>query len=126
MKRASLFLSALLFCVATFAAGTNTFLAYYKSFKPLKIVEPSRSSCLTNGITFKQIVDVLGPGWMSPNEGIGLVSWTFDDGRELRIRLPHYGEGASTMKPKQFLWSTNRLQTITNGTEIVKPIYIKF
>jgi hypothetical protein len=126
MKRASLFLSALFFCAATFAADTNKFLAFYRSFKPLKMIESSRSSCLTNGITFKQIVDILGPGWRSPNSGIGLVCWTFKDGREVEIRPPQYSERASTMMPQHFLWHTNRLQTITNGTETVKPIYIKF
>jgi hypothetical protein len=126
MKRPLIFLAILLLCAATFAEGTNIFLAYYKSFKPLKLLEPARSACLTNGITFKQIVDALGPGWRPPNEGIGRVRWTFDDGREVRVQLPRYGEQASTMKPKQFLWYTNQLtQTITNGDSTPQPRFIR-
>jgi hypothetical protein len=110
----------------TMAGGTNTFLAYYRSFRPVKVLEPGRSTCLTNGITFKQIVDALGPGWRSPSEGIGLVSWTFNDGREVWVRLPHYGPHAATMTPAQFFWITNRgTQTITNGDPTPQPRYLK-
>ena len=40
---------------------------------------------ITNGITLGRIVQVLGVGWMPPNEGVGIITWFFDDGSQLKV-----------------------------------------
>jgi hypothetical protein len=91
-----------------YGGSTNTFLAYYRSSKSPTHVAPAKSLCLTNGITFKGVVDVLGPGWRPPSEGIGLVCWPFTDGRTLCVRLPHHPRNGSTpLTTNAFIWHTN-------------------
>src|SRR5262249_35929924 len=91
-----------------YGGRTNIFLAYYRSSKPPTNVAPAKALCLTNGITFKGIVDVLGPGWRPPSEGIGLVSWSFTGGRTLYVRLPHPPRNGSTpLTTNAFFWRTN-------------------
>jgi hypothetical protein len=91
-----------------FGGKTNTFLAYYKSTWSPNHVAPEKATCLTNGITFKGVVDVLGPGFRPPSEGIGFVSWPFSDGRTLSILIPHHPRNGSTpLKTNDFKWDTS-------------------
>ncbi len=87
---------------------SNIFLAYYLSSKPPTHLAPEKALCLTNGITFKDVVDVLGPGWRPFREGIGLVFWPFTNGRTVATRLPHYSpNGFHVLTTNSFLWFTN-------------------
>ena len=39
----------------------------------------------------KMILDDLGPGWMPPNEGVGVIQWRFANGRCLNV-LPRWDD----------------------------------
>lgn len=86
--------------------STNVFLAYYVYGKPLRILSPDRANCLTNGVSFKEIVDRLGPGWKSPGDGIGLARWVFTNRTFVEVRIPLVKD---TTKPltNAFHWHTN-------------------
>ena len=117
-KKAIAIAAVLVACATALAGGTNviffrggctnTLLAYYAGSKSPMHVAPARASCLTNGVTFKGIVDALGPGWRPPGEGIGLVFWPFTDGRTLCVPLPHHPRnGSSPLTTNRFSWNTN-------------------
>jgi hypothetical protein len=88
-----------------YGGSTNTILAYYKCTRPAVYTAPEKAVCLTNGITFKGIVEMLGPGWRPPTDGIGLVCWRFTDGRTLCVHLPnHPRNGSSPLTTNMFKW----------------------
>jgi hypothetical protein len=45
---------------------------------------------VTHGMKLGAIVEQLGPGWMSPLESAGIVTWFFNDNRELRVWPERY------------------------------------
>jgi len=45
----------------------------------------SKAAGITNGITLGQVVTNLGPGWITEDESIGIINWSFSDGRTLRV-----------------------------------------
>jgi len=47
-----------------------------------------KSELVKDGITLKSLVDALGPGWIKPNDGVGIIRWVFTDGRVLSV-WPH-------------------------------------
>jgi hypothetical protein len=67
---------------------SSYFIVSYSRPKPLN---SSKESLIKDGMTLKMIVDNLGPGWMAPNEGVGVIQWFFDDGRALAI-LPDWDD----------------------------------
>jgi hypothetical protein len=45
-----------------------------------------------SGMTLRELTTLLGRGWMYQNfEGCGIITWTGDDGRELRVWPTTYG-----------------------------------
>lgn len=40
---------------------------------------------IQSGMTLRELVDLLGPGWMTPYEGVGIITWTCQDGRYLQV-----------------------------------------
>jgi hypothetical protein len=107
---------------------TNGLLVFYKSRRPLTLIDSAAADSVTNGITLKQLIQNLGPGWKSPDDGIGLINWTFKDGRELEVLQPRFNETAAKIYTAgQMHWFTN------NSTEIIKtndpvpqPRYVRF
>ena len=51
-----------------------------------KPIDSTREGQIKDGMTLKQVVATLGPGWMSPNEGVGFIQWFFNDGNALVIK----------------------------------------
>jgi prepilin-type processing-associated H-X9-DG protein len=45
---------------------------------------------LKDGMTLGAIVDELGPGWMSPNESVGVITWFFNNDRKVCISPDRY------------------------------------
>ena len=81
---------ALLFTAKAFASDTNVFEPYqvlsFTNSPP--IIEASKAASVTNGITLGQVVTNLGSGWMPRNESVGIIRWSFSDGRQLNV-WPH-------------------------------------
>lgn len=40
---------------------------------------------IQSGMTLRELVDLLGPGWMTRYEGVGIITWTCQDGRQLQV-----------------------------------------
>jgi hypothetical protein len=117
-------------CTSAPAQETNSLLMYYRSSRPLTLIDASKVSDVTNGITFKQIIDDLGPGWRPPTEGIGLVSWTFNDGRKLDVQIPHFtmvnGRGTRTpLVAAHFHWWTNAPTETSTDTNL-QPKFLRY
>ena len=81
-----------MFTTTVFAGDTNSFWPVIPTHNP-PLIESSKASCITNGITLGQVVTNLGPGWWpdgngidSPIESAGIIRWTFADGRQLNVR----------------------------------------
>ncbi|MGC3988657.1 MAG: hypothetical protein QM796_03015 [Chthoniobacteraceae bacterium] len=43
----------------------------------------AKANAVKSGLSLKQLVELLGPGWMPRFSGTGIVAWSFADGREL-------------------------------------------
>jgi hypothetical protein len=121
-----------LLATAVFAGDTNAFLPYrmllltnssegivitngqgIRVHIQQPLLEPSKSASITNGITLGQVVTNLGPGWMWQTESVGIIQWSFNDGRELDV-LPgsiSAGEVLSSDKGSRsrFWFSTNEI-----------------
>ncbi len=67
---------------------SSYFVVSYSRPNPL---DSAKESLIKEGMILKQVVANLGPGWMSPNEGLGFIQWFFDDGAALYI-LPRWRE----------------------------------
>lgn len=52
--------------------------------KERKILPAELRNKINDGMTIMEIVDVIGPGWVSQLSGIGSIAWVFNDGVELR------------------------------------------
>lgn len=97
--------TAFLFATAAFAGETNEFspcvvLSFTNTsnativtnergtkvmiLQPL--LEPAKLASVTNGITLGQVVTNLEPGWMTQAESVGIIRWSFRDGRELQVK----------------------------------------
>jgi hypothetical protein len=48
-------------------------------------LDPAKLDRIKDGMTLGQIVDDLGPGWISPLSGVGIITWSFTDGRRLSV-----------------------------------------
>jgi hypothetical protein len=51
----------------------------------LKILDASLLDKVRSGMTFQELVNLLGKSWIMPTEGIGYTYWNFSDGRMLKI-----------------------------------------
>jgi hypothetical protein len=54
--------------------------------QPVKRIEASKASVITNGITLGQVATNLGSGYASSGLGILTIWWCFADGRVLYVR----------------------------------------
>ena len=71
----------------------------------------AKADLVKDGITLKSLAEALGPGWMRPDEGVGIIRWSFSDGRvlwvwphgytDVEIIALHEGHG----QPGQMWWS---------------------
>jgi len=103
----------LLFTARAFANDTNVFQPYqivsFTNVPPM--IEASKAASITNGITLGQVVTNLGSGWMPRNESVGIIRWSFSDGRQLYVRSQSYsaGEvlGTNTSGQARFWFITN-------------------
>ena len=95
MKKIFFYLSLLLFLsvfVGLRADGNaSNRKAFIVSPTPPKPLESAKEILIEDGMTLKMIVADLGPGWVSPNEGAGVIQWRFADGRSLNV-LPHWDD----------------------------------
>ena len=64
--------------------------------KPLKA---ALKNGIQDGVTLGQIVEQLGPGWMSRCESIGIITWFFDDDSSLRVWTARYIPGDTITFP---------------------------
>ena len=71
----------------------------------------AKTELVKDGITLQGLVAALGPGWIRPNEGVGIIRWVFTDGRILSV-WPHSYTDAETIvlresygQPGQMWWS---------------------
>jgi len=51
----------------------------------LPVLPSSKASAITNGITLREIVMTLGPGWVGKRRSLGVITWRFADGRLLQV-----------------------------------------
>lgn len=81
------------------------------------LLAASKAAGITNGITLGQVVTNLGPGWMLDVEGIGIIRWSFSDGRTLHVWPGGYTAGVilSTNKNarSRFWFESNSNATFT-------------
>lgn len=132
LKRTVVLCAVLAQSLSGLAGGTNSLLVYYSSQWPVSVVEPEKARGITNGIALKQVVEALGPGWRQPSEKVGLVSWTFRDGRELRVLLPssRMVDGKVKQSPLfavRVFWVTNNPgDTITNTPTARQARYLMY
>jgi hypothetical protein len=61
------------------------------SLSPPKPLPSTQEASIKDGMTLKMIVANIGPGWMAPNEGVGVIHWFFDDGKVLSV-FPHWDD----------------------------------
>ncbi len=45
----------------------------------------AKKTLVRDGMTVLQLVRAVGPGWCSPDEGVGILSWAFSDGSLLQV-----------------------------------------
>jgi len=64
-------------CIA--GPADTDFTAFIVSNEHPERIAASKEQLVYDGITLKKLVALLGPGWMSPLEGAGVISWEFDD-----------------------------------------------
>ncbi len=57
-----------------------------KSVPKLKVIDSAKASLVKDAMTLRTLVDALGPGYMGPNEGVGLIRWHFSNGKILYVR----------------------------------------
>lgn len=50
-----------------------------------KDIPIAKGGSVEDSMTLQEILDLLGPGWVSPNEGVGIIKYFFDDGRILEV-----------------------------------------
>jgi hypothetical protein len=80
-------------------ANTEKLTSFIISPTPPKPLAVAKAAGIKDGMTLEMIVDQLGPGWVSPNEGVGVIAWTFDDGRSLSV-LPHWDDKSEVITYK--------------------------
>ena len=66
------------------------FQSYEMSTARPEPLDPARLDRISDGMTLAAIVDELGPGWMSPDSGAGIITWFFDNGRHLMVWPSRY------------------------------------
>jgi hypothetical protein len=54
-------------------------------------LDSAKAKLIKDGMTLKMLVATLGPGWVTPYEGVGVIRWRFADGRQLNV-LPHWDD----------------------------------
>jgi len=137
------FLLAILLGTAALAAGTNTFRPYERvdlaTWEPIMrtntsgkavacmgpVLDPAKATFVTNGISLGELVEHLGPGWMSPAARAYSIHWDFADGRELIVGAPRRFSNAvwrasfilsATNSPSEchLWWTTNATFCFTN------------
>jgi hypothetical protein len=67
---------------------------YIAGDSPPAVLKAVKKNRIRDGMTLGQIVKVLGPGWISPLESAGVITWVFDDGSELRAWPEEYDKGS--------------------------------
>lgn len=72
------------------AVKIDGFLAYYISTGPLHLIATIKFDSLKPGLTLKELIAKLGPGYQSPLEGVGLIYWKCEDGRILKVMPDSY------------------------------------
>ncbi len=90
--RASLFVvAAIIVSMTQFAqaeSGPVTFATVADT--PPRLIDPALAEHVTEGMKLTALVQILGPGWTSPRENVGVSRWSFTDGRELDLS-PSWG-----------------------------------
>ncbi len=79
------------------------------------LIEPSKVASITNGITLGQVVTNLGPGWMLGTESVGIICWSFSDGRELNVLPSSYSATdvlSTNRSNRAHFWFTTNSHTI--------------
>jgi hypothetical protein len=92
------FIILFLFTTAAFAGDTNAFCPYilwpptnsppfqgYNWTNNPKLIDSSKATTITNGITLGQVVTNLGPGQLFRFSGVCDISWCFTDGCVLHV-----------------------------------------
>jgi hypothetical protein len=77
--------------VKAFCVDNDQFTPFIVSNLRPKPLNSEKAKMIKEGMTLKELVAALGPGWMSPYEGVGTFAWFFTDGRQLNV-LPS-GDG---------------------------------
>lgn len=75
---------------ATQRSAKPAFQSYEMSTTRPEPLDPARLDRISDGMTLAAIVDELGPGWMSPDSGAGIITWFFDNGRHLMVWPSRY------------------------------------
>ncbi len=60
-------------------------LAYHITWGALQTTQTDIFDTIKPGLTLKEIISVLGPGYQTPAEGVGLIYWKCEDGRILNV-----------------------------------------
>ena len=102
----TLLFAVLVFAECAISTGAQTdrpaFVAYKVPDSPPRVLlAAAKKQSVQEGMTLRELVNFLGPALMAPNEGVGFITWYFDDGSELRV-LPKESEPG--LAPKPFYW----------------------
>ena len=60
-------------------------LAYHITWGDLQTIRTEIFDTIKPGLTLKEIINVFGPGYQTPAEGVGLIYWKCKDGRILNV-----------------------------------------
>jgi hypothetical protein len=62
---------------------------------PPREIDATKAALITEGMKFRTLVQILGPGWMTSREGVGVSRWTVTDGRQLNLSPDWHGDWKS-------------------------------
>lgn len=106
-----LLLLALLLPTPVDATDKLTVKLFVESASAPSPLPAAKAELVKDAITLHGLVTALGPGWITPNEGVGIIRWVFTDGRVLSV-WPHSYTDAEVIvlrkshgQPGQMWWS---------------------
>jgi len=62
------------------------------SWKKTKPLDSAKAARIKDGMTLKALVEALGPGWVTLDDGVGIIRWSFKNNRTLSVWPKEYNE----------------------------------